>query len=53
METTKHTMRLRAGDYERLREMYPRQGANAVIRKLVSDYVDRVDPPVELKDLED
>lgn len=45
MITTKHTIRLREGDYLRLQQLYPKTGANAVIRKLVSQLVDRADPP--------
>lgn len=37
----KVTLSLRTGDFSRLREMYPQVGASAVVRKLVSDYVDQ------------
>lgn len=43
-DQTKHTIRLYHGDYARLQELYPKIGANAVIRKLVHDYLDKVDP---------
>ena len=45
-ETSKHTIRLREGDYARLQALYPKTGANAAIRKLVSQLTDRADPPV-------
>lgn len=40
----KHTIRLRPGDMDRIRERFPRLGANPVIRKVISNFVDAVDP---------
>lgn len=39
-DNTKHTIYLRAGDYQRLRELFPEVGAAFVIRRLVSQYLD-------------
>jgi hypothetical protein len=38
---TKHTLNLREGDVDRLKSLFPEVGAAYVIRKLVSDYLDR------------
>lgn len=38
---TKHTLHLREGDVDRLKSLFPEVGASYVIRKLVSDYLDR------------
>lgn len=40
-ETSKHTLHLRAGDYARLKALFPEVGAAFVIRKLVSNFIDR------------
>ena len=42
MKTTKHTMHLRPGDMDYLKEVFPKTGASAVIRSTVSDLVDRL-----------
>jgi hypothetical protein len=39
-DTTKHTLHLRTGDYQRLRDMFPEVGAAFVIRRLVSQFLD-------------
>lgn len=38
---TKHTLHLREGDMDRLKSLYPEVGAAYVIRKLVSNFLDR------------
>lgn len=38
---TKHTLFLREGDVDRLKSLHPEVGASYVIRKLVSNYLDR------------
>lgn len=40
-ELSKHTLLLRSGDYERLRELFPEVGAAVIIRKLVSRFLDK------------
>ena len=47
----KHTVRLRPGDVEFLRDRFPRLGANALIRKFVSDAVDRLQKPLTEEEL--
>lgn len=42
-ELIKVTLNLRKGDPERLREHFPQFSYGAIVRKLVSDYVDRLD----------
>ncbi len=39
----KHTLWLRQGDMAFLKEHFPRLGASAVVRKIVSEFVDRLD----------
>lgn len=38
-ELHKHTMRLYAGDYDALRELYPEVPVNGVIRTLIHNHV--------------
>ena len=45
-ELSKHTLNLRRGDYETIREAFPSTGAAVVIRKIVSDFADQLSPPV-------
>lgn len=45
-EITKHTLNLRAGDYDKLKEIFPEVGAASVIRGLVSRYVDSLQPSI-------
>lgn len=42
-EFTKHTIWLRPGDMDKLKEHFPRKGASAAIRQLVSNAVDRLE----------
>jgi len=44
-ETTlvKHTLNLHKGDYRRVQELYPDVGAGAVIRRLLRNFLERVD----------
>lgn len=53
-ELTKHTLNLNAGDYEKLRLLFPDLGAGYVIRKIVSNYIkqveaERASPEVEVR----
>lgn len=41
-DLTKHTLFLRRGDVEELQVLYPEVGASIIIRKLVSDHIDRI-----------
>lgn len=41
-DLTKHTLFLRRGDFDKLREFYPQVPAAQVIRKIVSRVVDKV-----------
>jgi hypothetical protein len=36
----KHTLNLRAGDLDRLQELFPRQQATVLVRQIVSKFVD-------------
>lgn len=52
---SKHTLFLRTGDFALLQEHFPKKGASLVIRSLVSNFVDRLNPrlsPEELSELE-
>lgn len=54
-ELQKVTLNLRHGDVRRIREMYPKAGASAVIRQIVANYVDGLSPalsPDEIDELE-
>ena len=42
-DLTKHTLHLRAGDMDRLKALFPEIGASIVVRKLVSNFLDRDD----------
>jgi hypothetical protein len=37
----KHTLNLRAGDYDKMAELFPQQGAGPMIRQLVSNFIDK------------
>jgi hypothetical protein len=50
-DLTKHTLHLRRGDYATIRDAFPQTGAAVVIRKIVSDFVDQLSPPVTAKEL--
>lgn len=43
-ELQKHTLNLFAGDYEELQLMYPDVGAGPIIRRLVREYLAKVQP---------
>jgi hypothetical protein len=50
----RHTLFLRKGDFALIQSYFPKQGASAVVRKLVSNFVDtRLDRPVTEQDLSD
>lgn len=42
-DLSKHTLNLFPGDYNRLQELFPDIGAGPIIRRLVHDYLDRVE----------
>ncbi len=42
----KHTLFLRKGDFDFLADRFPRLSASRVIRKVVSNFVDKLDRPV-------
>lgn len=39
-ELTKHTLNLRAGDMDAIRELFPARECSVIVRKLVSRFVD-------------
>lgn len=45
-ELTRHSIRLRKGDLEVLQDRFPKQGANAIIRSVVSKIVDKLSKPI-------
>jgi hypothetical protein len=52
-ELSKHTLNLFSGDYNRLQELYPDIGAGPIIRRLVRDYLSKVEaarPPLTVKE---
>lgn len=49
----KHTLRLRPGDVNFLRDRFPRIPVNKTIRKIVSNAVDKLDRPVTEAELEE
>lgn len=42
-DLTKHTLNLFPGDYARLQELYPETGAGPVIRRIIRDFIAKVD----------
>ena len=48
----KHTLHLRSGDFQTIGEYFPKLGASAVIRQLVSGFVDKIDKPITEAELE-
>lgn len=42
-ELTKHTLHLFTGDYDKIRELFPDIGAAVIIRRIVRQYVERVE----------
>lgn len=44
-ELTKHTLFLRAGDFEKLRDFYPSTPTSQVVRKIISKVVDNLETP--------
>lgn len=47
----KHTLLLYEGDYERVQSLSPDTGAAFLIRTLIRTYINKVDPPVNLRKL--
>jgi hypothetical protein len=45
-DLAKHTLNLRLGDMDKLRELHPSQPPSTVVRTLVSKYVDNLFKPV-------
>lgn len=45
----KHTLLLYEGDYRRLQELFPEIGASIVIRKIIRDYLNKVQPSAKVK----
>lgn len=39
----KHTLNLRAGDMERIRDAYPDIPASTIVRQVISTFVDKLD----------
>lgn len=39
----KHTLNLFEGDYRRIQDLYPDVGAGSIIRRLVRNFLDKVD----------
>lgn len=52
-ELTRHTLFLRTGDMQRLRDKFPAIGASSVVRRLVSGFLDRIDLPVPDEDIKE
>ena len=50
---TKHTLHLRKGDFDFLKDRFPRLGASLVVRRIVSKFVDRIDQPVSDEQIRD
>lgn len=48
----KHTLRLREGDVDRLRDLYPDVPANKIIRRIVSNHVDKIEPKLSERELD-
>lgn len=48
-ELTKHTLFLRKGDWDRLRSIYPEISTSLVIRRMISEFVDRDAPQMSDK----
>jgi hypothetical protein len=44
-DLNKHTLNLRAGDMDKLRELHPTQPPSTIVRTLVSKYVDNLFKP--------
>jgi hypothetical protein len=43
----KHTLNLFAGDVEKIQNFFPEIGASVIIRKIVHEFVERVEAEVE------
>lgn len=51
---SKHTLRLREGDWEAIRTAFPRQHTATIIRLIVSKFVDnRINTPLSNEELEE
>ena len=49
----KHTLLLRAGDFQAIGDAFPKQGASAIIRKIVSQFANKLNRPLTEEELED
>lgn len=49
-ELQRHTLNLYSGDYARLQELYPDIGAGAVIRRVMRQFLERVETSAALPD---
>ena len=49
----KHTLRLREGDIEFLRDRFPKQPVNKVVRQIISRAVDAMQRPLTEDDLKE
>jgi hypothetical protein len=47
VDLQKHTLNLRAGDYEKMQQLLPELGAGPAIRQLVSNFIDKYIPPTK------
>ena len=45
----KHTLHLYEEDFRRLQDLYPEIGASVVIRRIVRQYLNSLDDPLDLK----
>ncbi len=46
-DLTKHTLNLYAGDYEKIRLLYPEVGAGLVIRRVIRQFLDKIESNTE------
>lgn len=46
-ELHKHTLNLFEGDYDKIASLYPDVGAAVVIRKIIRDFINRVEKAAE------
>lgn len=40
-DLTKHTLHLRKGDWDRLRSLFPEISTSLIIRKIISNFIDK------------
>lgn len=48
-ELQKHTLHLRKGDWDRLRSLFPEISTSLVIRKIISNFIDKDERNTEMK----